>query len=220
MPKLTPSALCLALTTCAFGLTLALYGRLPDPMPTHWSSAGRADGFTPKPLGPFILPLCMALAQLSFVALRGMSPRTFATPSQSRAVGLIQLSIVGFLFVITGASLAAGLGTPVPWNRVLSVALGPFVIALGLAMRSLQRNAFVGIRTRWTMADDEVWRRTHVMGGRMFVGVGLLALVGGSLGLGPMPILIALGLAALAPALYSWRVHRQLQGPQAKRPGR
>lgn len=44
-------------TAAGFGLTAALYPRLPDPMPTHITLLGQMDGHVAKPLGPFVLPL-------------------------------------------------------------------------------------------------------------------------------------------------------------------
>ena len=215
MRRPTPSTFGAALVATAFVLVLALYSRLADPMPTHWNLAGDSDGYTPKPFGPFILPLVMALVQLALQAVPHFMPGAFAEPTQRRLMGLVQVSIVGFLFVVTLTSLAAGLGIPVSFNRVLTPALGLFMIALGGMMRSLPRNAFIGIRTPWTLANDEVWRQTHAMGGRMFILAGLVALIGGGMGLDLIPVLVALGIAAVAPAVYSFRIYRKVAGMQA-----
>jgi uncharacterized membrane protein len=104
------------------------------------------------------------------------------------------------------------LGYPLPWNRVLSSAIGALVIALGVSMARLPKNRVVGIRTPWTLANDEVWTRTHALGSRLFVLAGLCALIGGAMGLDLLPILVALGLAAVAPAFYSFRLYRKVAG--------
>jgi uncharacterized membrane protein len=40
-------------------------------------------------------------------------------------------------------------------------------------MGRFQPNWFMGIRTPWTLANPDVWRRTHRVGGRVFVLAGL-----------------------------------------------
>ncbi|MGH8283803.1 MAG: DUF1648 domain-containing protein [Gammaproteobacteria bacterium] len=39
-----------------------LYPHLPNPVPTHWNSAGAIDGFTPKPWGVFEGSMIMVLS--------------------------------------------------------------------------------------------------------------------------------------------------------------
>lgn len=211
-----------ALVVLAFALVLALWGRLPEAMPTHWNMDGAADGFTPKPWGPLILPLAMAFVHALFALLPRLSSRARnGEPQrelQRKLLGQIQLSLVAFLFVATAASLLVALGVPVPFNRVLTAALGALVLGLGASMAELPKNPLVGIRTPWTLASDEVWKRTHALGARLFGLAGLLALVGGALGLDLVPILVALGTAAVAPVFYSFRLYRKLEGNKPPRP--
>lgn len=211
------SRLSSALVVLAFALPLALWSRLPDPMPSHWNIKGEVDGYMPKPWGPLVMPLAIAFVHGLFWLLPRLSPRALEGQAQRRLLGQIQLSVVAFLFVVTAASLLIALGVALPFNRVLTVALGALVIGLGAAMADLPKNGFVGIRTPWTLADDEVWRRTHALGARLFLLAGLVALAGGALGLNLIPILVALGTAAVAPVFYSFRVYRKLRGNEPPR---
>lgn len=47
----------LAMLLIAVTLSLVLYPSLPDPMPTHWNASGQVDGWSPKPVGAFLMPL-------------------------------------------------------------------------------------------------------------------------------------------------------------------
>jgi uncharacterized membrane protein len=71
----------------------------------------------------------------------------------------------------------------------------------------------VGIRTPWTLSSDEVWRRTHRVGGRWFVAAGFVIVLT-SLFL-PVafvfPVFIAVVLAlALGLIAYSWYLYQHL----------
>jgi uncharacterized membrane protein len=217
-PRAFASRLSAGLVVLAFGFVIALWSRLPDPMPTHWNMEGEVDGYLPKPWGPLVMSLAMACVHVILALVARLSRRALEGELQRRLLGQIQLSIVGFLFVVTAASLLVALGVALPFNRVLSVALGALVIGLGASMAELPRNGAVGIRTPWTLADDEVWKRTHALGARLFLLAGSVALVGGALGLHLVPILVGLGTAGVAPVFYSFRVYRKLRGNEPPRP--
>ena len=64
----------------------------------------------------------------------------------------------------------------------------------------------MGIRTPWTLSSDEVWRKTHLVGGYSFVIGGLLFLISPFM---PIPFngyipLVAVIIAALVPVIYSY----------------
>jgi uncharacterized membrane protein len=187
-------------------------------MPTHWNLEGHVDGYTPKPWGPLIMPLSMLFVHGLMSLLPKLSPRALEGEIARRVLGQVQLSVVSFLFVVTAASLLVALGVSVPFNRVLAAALGALMIGLGVAMADLPKNGVVGIRTPWTLANEEVWKRTHALGARLFVIAGLIALVGGSMGLPVLPIVVALGTAAVAPVFYSFRLYRKVAGTEPPRP--
>jgi uncharacterized membrane protein len=79
-------------------------------------------------------------------------------------------------------------------------------------MGKVTRNFFVGIRTPWTLASDEVWLRTHRFGGRLFVLAGLVLLVSAVLGGGWVVAAIAIGSAAVLSVVYSYVVYRRVEG--------
>ncbi|MHB1651786.1 MAG: SdpI family protein [Desulfitobacteriaceae bacterium] len=57
-------------------------------------------------------------------------------------------------------------------------------IVLGNYMGRFRHNYFIGIRNPWTLANEPVWQKTHRLGGKLFVLVGVLGLI--SVFLNPM----------------------------------
>jgi uncharacterized membrane protein len=73
----------------------------------------------------------------------------------------------------------------------------------------------IGIRTPWTLSDDEVWRRTHRLAGRLMVASGavlaaLAAALSGKALFVAMFAVLALGL--LPPVVASYLFWRERQG--------
>ncbi|MFY9500060.1 MAG: SdpI family protein, partial [bacterium] len=83
-------------------------------------------------------------------------------------------------------------------------------IIIGNVMGRIRPTFFVGIRTPWTLADDEVWRKTHRLAAPLWVLAGFLGLVTAIL---PPPwnalgLLAPLFLAAIVPVVYSYLIYR------------
>jgi uncharacterized membrane protein len=79
-------------------------------------------------------------------------------------------------------------------------------------MGKLTRNFFIGIRTPWTIASEEVWLRTHRLGGWLFVLAGLVVFVSAFLGAGWIPAFAAITAAALISVVYSYVIYRRVEG--------
>ena len=55
--------------------------------------------------------------------------------------------------------------------------IGLLFAFLGNYFKTIKPNYFIGIRTPWTLENEEVWKKTHLMGGKLwFVGGLLMAL--------------------------------------------
>ena len=202
----------LGLVLLAAALAAGLYGRLPEAVPTHWNLQGQADGFTPKPWGPFLMPLMMAGTLVLLQVLPRISPRGFGVEGFRRSYELVQLAVLAFLLLVTALTLLAGVGVPFSMERALLAATGLLFVVLGNFMGKFTRNFFVGIRTPWTLASEEVWLRTHRLGGKLFVLAGAFQFLAGLAGGGPVPLVASLVVAALIPAAYSYVLYRRLEG--------
>src|SRR5688500_13298164 len=94
------------------------------------------------------------------------------------------------------------------------------LVMIGNQLGKSRSMYLVGIRTPWTLASEEVWIRTHRLGGKLMVAGGLFMVVAALL---PIPtealagtILAVILVAALVPILYSWLLWRRetRDGPQ------
>lgn len=209
MKLLKDNVLGLGLTICAFVVIAAMYPQMPERVPTHWNLHGVADGFMPKPWGPFVLPLTMAGLLVLFAGLRFVSPKEAPVERFGRVYSIITGAVLAFLFVLTVVCGLAATGTAVNVTKVVMLAVGVLFLVMGNFMGKVTRNYFVGIRTPWTLANDEVWFRTHRLGGKVFVvaGLGIAAAVLLDQVVLALPLLLA---SAAIPVIYSYAVYRRI----------
>ena len=99
-----------------------------------------------------------------------------------------------------------------PALTVMKLLVGGLFVVIGNYLGKVRRNFFVGIRTPWTLTSDEVWARTHRVGGWLFVlaGIAIIASAGSSRLVLPLVLLASVGTAALISVAYSYLVYRRL----------
>jgi uncharacterized membrane protein len=209
--KLGRSALLnLGLVGLAFLAAGAVYPRLPATVPIHWDAGGQANGFAPRAWGAFLMPVVMVGVYLLFTVIPRLSPRGFGVERFGRVYRIFQTAILAFLLLTSVLVSWAGTGAKVPIGRAVYVGVGLLFVVLGNFLGKVTKNFFVGIRTPWTLASDEVWLRTHRLGGKLFVLAGLGLVVCGLLGVGgPLAPLAAVALAGGVPAVYSYLLYRR-----------
>jgi uncharacterized membrane protein len=211
-------------------LSAVLYRLLPAQVPVHWNFAGHADRYGSKLELVLFGPLGIACIWALLLVLSRIDPRRAedrlsepsdvgTTDKEGSYWTVIHLVVVA-LALLHGAILLAASGVVSGPNRVIAVALALLLLLPGNFMGRLRPNWFVGIRTPWTLASDEVWRRTHRLAAALMVGGGLLLLPLALLLPAMQAMVAALVvtlLATLGPAVWSyfaWQKTRK--APQAR----
>ncbi len=96
-------------------------------------------------------------------------------------------------------------------GHIVSIVLFGLFAVVGAVMGKVPPNAFVGVRTAWSLSSRLAWDRSNRLAGRLFLGFGLIGMVA-SLALPQrlaMPILIGGVLIIAGLSIFeSWRVWR------------
>jgi uncharacterized membrane protein len=192
--------------------TMAVYGSLPDRVATHFGMHG-PDGWSGRANAAWLLPGVAVVTWLALRFIPRIDPRHANYAAFRSSYDSFIAAVVLVLVVVHVAMLGLALGWPVPMDAVVSVAVGGLLVLLGLVLPRAHSTWFFGIRTPWTLSNEEVWRRTHRVGGRLMVLCGLLVM---SLGFihTPAAIYAVIGSAAamilfLFP--YSYFVWREIE---------
>ena len=191
-----------------------LYPALPDPMPTHWNAAGEVDDYTAKAIGAPLLVAIPAFIFGIFKLIPVMSPRGFRTESFTGTLNIIMTASVVFGCVIGVGVIRASRDASIDISSFVFVAVGLLLMVMGNFLGKVRKNFFLGIRTPWTLASDEVWAKTHRLGGWCFVVAGIfMALMGVIMPPSAMPWVVAVIVAmAFVPVVYSFIAYRRIEG--------
>jgi uncharacterized membrane protein len=191
----------------------ALYGRLPGRVATHFDIHGQPDGYTSKGVAVAVEPLALALLGLVFLALPRIAPKGFRLEPFLRAYEIMAIAVMAIAFTDLLLPLWLALGHRVDPDRAITLGLGLLLIVIGNYLGKVTRNFFVGIRTPWTLANDEVWLRTHRLGGLLFVAAGAVIVVAAFLG-GASALTVTISVivaVALFLMVYSYVLYRRIE---------
>jgi len=207
MKKRWPALLVIA---AMWAFALAVYPRLPRRIPTHWDIHVEVNGWGGRGAA-FLFPAVALAFSLLMEVLPRIDPRRANWEKFGGEVRLIVNVFVLFMAWIQGATLGAALGWNVDIGRAVLGGVGVLFVVIGNYLPRIRSNWFFGIRTPWTLASERVWRETHRLGGRTFVAGGVAMVLAGFV---PSPLatgvaVVAVGIAALIPVVYSYLAWRR-----------
>lgn len=155
-------------------LWLIFYNRLPGEVPIHWNASGEIDGYATKFNAMLMSIGTMVLIYLVLVFIPRIDPKKSNYKYFSKGYSIINLSTLLLFFVINILMILAGLNYKVNVNIVIPILVGITFIVIGNYMPQMKTNYFVGIKTPWTLNDENNWKQTHRFGGKAFIIGGLL----------------------------------------------
>ncbi len=188
------------------------YPSLPDPMATHWDASGQANDYMAKQHGAAVLAAIPVFMFVIFKLIPVISPRGFRTESFTAVLNILMTASVLFGCVIGIVSIQAALGANFNISTIVLTAVGLLLMVLGNFMGKVRKNFFIGIRTPWTLASDEVWAKTHRLGGWCFVIAGAVMIVMAILAPTVEWIVYIVVTLALVPVAYSYIAYRRIEG--------
>lgn len=154
------------------------YPVLPDKLASHWNYAGVVDGFMDKFWALAILPIVMLIILILSVVLPKLDPLKANILSFKKYYEMLWLGLIIFMAYIFVLQLVWNLGYQFNFTLAITPAMSGLWLALGWLLSKTKRNWFMGIRTPWTLSSDNVWDKTHQLGSKLFIAVGLISLFG------------------------------------------
>jgi uncharacterized membrane protein len=194
-----------------------VYPMLPDQVALHFNFKGDPDRWGSKRemlVTTFILLGVTLGLSLLLRFLPRIDPKGKAQLSADK---FIKVSYA-LVFVLTALNIIlaySSLKGRFAMNTHLWLpAVGLFFAYMGNLFYHIKPNYFFGIRTPWTLENETVWRKTHELGGRLWVSLGLLlAILTFVLNENSAWIVFGIGLAILVPVpvAYSYFCYRKVK---------
>lgn len=198
-----------------FAITLIIglvsYSHLPDQIPTHFDVAGNPDDYSGK-IFIFMFPLVIFAMIIMAEIARNIDPKKNAYNKFNKQYYLIFFLVSILMFGIQLYTLAVSMEVKIINISVLMpFSVGLLFTIIGNAMPKFKQNFYAGIRTSWTLVDEEVWFKTHRLGGKVWFIGGILMMISSIIPDGfKTPVFFGVMVTiSLVPTVYSYIIYKK-----------
>lgn len=198
-----------------FGVSFWAWFQIPagTPVPIHFDINGNADAFGNPFPAVFLLPIVLT----AVVGLIGLIPKieprkeNFQMSGKAYRVtwGALLVFFLALHIVIIMSVLEIGQANLL--GNLIPLGLGGLFVVLGNMMGKVRSNFMFGIRTPWTLSSELSWNKTHRLGGRIMMSVGLLTILTGLFVSMEWAVYLLTGgllLMLVVVMVYSWIVYK------------
>lgn len=191
-----------------------IWNTLPEKVPMHYNLQGEVNRYGSKSELVFIslfLPFLM-YGIFSLVPYIDPKKQIQKMGSKYQSFKFILTTFMAALAIL--AIQSAKTGSFGNSGGYIVALLGALYVVMGNYFKAVRPNYFIGIRTPWTLENEEVWKATHRMGGWLwfFTGLGLIV-CGLTLGTKISFTIFSISTVIIVavPIIYSYIKHRELE---------
>lgn len=205
------------LTILPLVISIAILPILPDQIPAHYGINGEVDRWGSK-WEIFILPIMSIFIGGIFYPIMTLQMKEQQQKSNTTAMSVVLLSLplvflTLFLFFTFSSIQKVENIADIPVMKGMATILALSFAALGYIMPKIKMNVVFGIRTPWTLKNEEVWEKTHQFGGKlMFIGgicLALICLLVSNV-IAMIALLVGITLICILLIIYSYRVYKKI----------
>lgn len=184
---------------------------LPDRVPIHFNLKGEADDWGSK---NFLVGLILFMTlgmNLLLLIIPNIDPKDKLAHMGNKyhQLRLLLALFMAALAVFLVYSAKAG---NLENTNFINLLIGALFIAFGNYFQAIKPNYFIGIRTPWTLESETVWRKTHRLGGRLWMLGGAVMCLSALLNDPSLRMVVFIATAAivvLIPVVYSFIEQRK-----------
>ena len=182
---------------------------LPEKIISHWGWDGEPNGWmSPMLLFTLVPVILLAMHWLCILLTAAIDKNV----EQNGKVLMIVFWVMPLISLIScGTVFMSALGYTSFVHSSIYLILGTTFLLLGNYMPKIVRSRTVGIKIKWTLANEENWNATHRFCGKLYVATGVLCFLAIPTPMEALPfVMIAILLfCILPPILYSYRFYRK-----------
>jgi uncharacterized membrane protein len=162
----------------SFVIGIFYYPQMPERMASHWNAKGQVDDYLARFWGVFLIPVTLVGLALLFMAIPRIDPLRENIEKFRRYYDGFVILFMIFMVCVYLQMILWNIGIKVGPNVTVPIGTGLLFIGAGILCENAKRNWFIGIRTPWTLSSEQVWDKTHRLGGKLFKIAGVIAVVG------------------------------------------
>ena len=183
-----------------------IWENLPSQVPTHFDIAGNPNDWSEKSSLPYMIGALGIGSYLLMLLIPYFDPKNKIAQMGEKYYSLRFIMTI-FMSAISFYLLYVSNKSEINPNLLIAM-IGAFYLFLGNYLQTVKPNYFIGIRTPWTLENEETWRKTHKLGGKLWLIGGLLTILLAFVAKSNSFLAISFGtitaIETLVPIIYSY----------------
>jgi len=176
LPRIEILSFILVLIT--FIAAVLIYPSMPDRIASHWGFNNEVNGYMGKFWGVFLLPIVILGCTILFMIIPRIDPKKQNIQKFKKYFDLFISVFLLFFVYVYALTIFWNLGYHFILIQFMAPALALLFYTIGVMVKHAEPNWTIGIRTPWTLSSEEVWYKTHKLGGKLFQIVAFISLLG------------------------------------------
>ncbi|HLG39215.1 MAG TPA: SdpI family protein [Chitinophagaceae bacterium] len=157
-----------------------VWNRLPEKVAIHYDLHGKPDQYGSKNelvIMSVVLIVMNALTYLLLTNIYRIDPKKYAVENKDRLQS-IAFAVSTFLAAVLFLIIYSGLEGSIEIRMgMIFAGVGLLFAVIGNYMPNMKPNYFAGLRLPWTLENEDNWRKTHRLAGKLFFAGGLIMAV-------------------------------------------
>jgi uncharacterized membrane protein len=195
-----------------------VWNTVPETVAIHFNLNGEVDRYGSRNeliIMTLILTVVNVSVYLLLPQVYRIDPKRYAEENKSR-LHRIAFAVTVFIAAVLCLLIYSSLHENLKFStRFILAGVGLLLAVVGNYMYNIKPNYFAGIRLPWTLNNDENWKKTHLLGGKLLFAGGLFIAViclFASFFLSMIILFAILSLIILITCIYSYNLSRKLNG--------
>lgn len=197
------------------GYLALVWNRIPEKVAMHYDLHGNPDRFGSRRELIIMVIVLVVVNILSYLMITNMyriDPKRYAAENKPRLYKM-GFAVAVFLAAITCMMLYTNVQGNMPLRTgMILAAVGLLFAILGNYMPNLKPNYFAGLRLPWTLENEENWRLTHQLAGKLWFAGGLLIAVVCLFSSNLVSIItffVITAIIVIIPFIFSYRLYKK-----------
>lgn len=191
---------------------IMVWKNLPAQVPTHFDLAGNPNDWSDKTSLPYMIGAMGIGSYLLMLFIPYFDPKKKIEQMGEKYYSL-RLIMTIFMSAISFYLLYVSNKGEINPNLLIAL-IGAFYVVLGNYLQSVKPNYFIGIRTPWTLENEETWKKVHRLGGKLWLVGGLITIFIAFIAKKNSLLAITFGtvtaIISIVPILYSYIEFRKI----------
>jgi uncharacterized membrane protein len=195
-----------------------VWNTVPETVAIHANLKGEVDRYGSRNeliTMTFILTLVNTAVYLLLPQVYRIDPKRYAAENKSRLYR-IAFAVSVFMAAVLCLLIYSSVHENFKFStRFILAGVGLLLAVVGNYMYNIKPNYFAGIRLPWTLNNDENWKKTHLLGGKLMFAGGLCIAViclFTSFFVSMIILFAILFLIILITCIYSYNLYKKLNG--------